>query len=597
MKYKYYIYQQSVTALTEDKYDIDMNYNFIGEVRPTGNWSLAYEHDEEWLHVWRWKFTGTLNLSGDDYSLIMSSLNECLQLAIRIYQLCDGIYVNLWEGLFSKYEFEVDEDRCNLSIKPETLDIYTRFFNVYTNKYNFFDVPNIIDARMEIYGFPVEYAIASPDFYMAYPVAIIPPIWHEYLFPPGGYIAGNEYYLYQMRIKKEPRYNIAGQLLSNFRVNRTYAREWTINQSAITPPAGLYWTMVEQIDDTNYKWARRVGAEAWTTYDFVDNGDIQTYTLHGYSTAIGTSSFTFQNARYITDIFEYLLEPVGIGFTSLLLGVVNPMGGTSLQKLTLASTYEFGDYSNPATNQDITLKGLLLSLKELLNIQFYIDTNRTLHLENERYFSLGYSYTVPKTVTLDLTLPAYVQYAKGLNKYTYGSQTKYLYEDWEIPFSDGQDFVGEQITYKCSADAETKLHPTEFGTDLWWMAVHSSELPRNGWALIQVYDTGGGISIRAVRNEVGILSGGVIPNGHLSLANLHNRYWTWERLFPTGKMNGNDISFDSFEFKRIQTALNVPACCDIDMTGLIRTGLGEGLLESAEYESKSGMMKIIVKHE
>lgn len=589
MQYKYYILKQKAGPSGSDKYDLANSYDLVKEVFPTGTWGLKYTPNSEWTRIWRWAFNGALTFGGADYTAIMGALDDCSQMAIRIQVLCSGSYSTLWEGFFSKYEFEVDLDRCLLTFKPETCDKYTRILNILDTKVNFLDTPTDYQLFVNVYGYPIEYYITPGQYTNGFPVGWVPPSWHELPALPG-----SQYYLYQMEIKPQNLYNALGQLLYTYHTARIYAREWVLTDDGITPPDPS-WTYDSEVSVNVFKWVRPVGNSAFTTYTQTITGDIENWTLQGYSTAIG-STYYIQHARRLNEVLEFLLSKVGLGFSSLLFSNPNPMGGHALNNLMLVSTGEMVHRSDATTIQMVSLQDLLRWLREYFNCQWYIDDARTLHIENEKYFFYGMSYTAPKSVNLDLTAGIYEPYTRHMNRYSYATPPRYLYEEWQVPFSNGRDFVGEKISYPCSADSQTKFHVTQLASDIWWMYVHASELPRDGFILLQAHVVA--LGVYEVQTETGLLTGGLLSNGHLSLANLHERYWKWERIFPRGTMNGQDMTFSSSEYRKIQVPISVPACCSgLDLDGLIRTGIGDGQLEEAEYDGKSGMIKIVVKHE
>lgn len=132
---------------------------------------------------------------------------------------------------------------------------------------------------------------------------------------------------------------------------------------------------------------------------------------------------------------------------------------------------------------------------------------------------------------------------------------------------------------------------------MWWMWAHASEIARDGYILLHAYPDVPGPNYLTY-NEIGLLTGVTMPNGHLAYANLMDRYWTWGRPFDKGRMNGLVITFDSFEYRKIQENMNFPSCCTaVDFNGFIRTEFGDGLLYEAMYESKSGMMKLSIAYE
>ena len=94
-------------------------------------------------------------------------------------------------------------------------------------------------------------------------------------------------------------------------------------------------------------------------------------------------------------------------------------------------------------------------------------------------------------------------------------------------------------------------------------------------------------------NEAGILSRVSLPNNHLSVANLQDRYWRHERVLIEGRMNNQDETFDSAIRTKKQIPIEFPLCCDIfNELALIKTQIGNGEIIAARFYILTGMMEI-----
>ena len=102
------------------------------QVYPSGDWSLKIakaEEDFSFCKDYRIKFDGEFIFSGDDY-LTLIDTDCCGKIDLKI--LCNG--VDYWFGYFSyPYDFEVDEDRCQISGTPKPLDKYY-YFDMYADR-------------------------------------------------------------------------------------------------------------------------------------------------------------------------------------------------------------------------------------------------------------------------------------------------------------------------------------------------------------------------------------------------------------------------------------------------------------------------------
>jgi len=580
MQYKYYIYQQNPG--NNDKFDLS-NYTLVREFFPCGQWELHYKPHETWLYVNRWEFNGQLHFRGDDYNAIMAIVDDCRQLYIKITVKCDGVWSDHWSGFFSKYDMIVDEDNCIVSIRPSVADRYNSVLNKLKTKFNVYDVPNIYTAIAIVYGYPLEYYIPPRTITFGFPPITIPPVWHEAT-------VGGEYYLYQLKIY--PQVTETGFQTGDYWTERFYAREWITDTSNVPPDPS--WTLLEESSPGVFKFIRPVGNSIYQNYTQTVDGDIETWTLQGYSTAVG-SAFDIRNCKKVFEVFEYWLDPLGVTFSSLLLSDPNPMGGNPLNDLMIVSSGEMYHFDDMTVKQEITMEQFLLNLMELIPVQWHIDDSGVFHLEHISYYVNNLSYVGPPAVTLDLTLPQYAIYVKGKNKYNYKDPPNYVKEEWNVVNNNNTDFIGEDIIYECNIEGVT-THNSSFSTDMWWLYVHRNELPRDGWILLHTYYYIPNAAYR-VYNETGYITGLLMSNAHLAVANLHERYWTWDRYFPTGRMNGRTVTFESWDMRKLQEEITIPYCCGLDITGTIRTPLGDGKLEEAVYEAKSGTIKLKLKYE
>ena len=101
------------------------------QVHPSGDWSLKVtkaEEDFPYCKDYRIKFEGDFIFSGDDYLLLIDA-GCCDKIDLKIQ--CNG--VDYWFGYFPfPYQFDVDEDRCEISGTPKPLDKYY-FYDRYAD--------------------------------------------------------------------------------------------------------------------------------------------------------------------------------------------------------------------------------------------------------------------------------------------------------------------------------------------------------------------------------------------------------------------------------------------------------------------------------
>ena len=71
------------------------------------------------------------------------------------------------------------------------------------------------------------------------------------------------------------------------------------------------------------------------------------------------------------------------------------------------------------------------------------------------------------------------------------------------------------------------------------------------------------------------------------------------RLLPNGNMNGNSATFTDTARIKVEENVVFPVCCfdSFDATGLIRTNVGDGEIDSFTYNTKTKTIQCKLNHE
>lgn len=111
----------------------------------------------------------------------------------------------------------------------------------------------------------------------------------------------------------------------------------------------------------------------------------------------------------------------------------------------------------------------------------------------------------------------------------------------------GMDFVGADIEYSgpcVSADAEVEeVQPGNFTTDISFVINDPDEIAKDGFVILATTPAGADyVTIIGT----GALSGNYVSNAPMGWANLEDAFWRHNRHLPTGKMNRQPVTFESF---------------------------------------------------
>ena len=588
MNYKFYIYKQNKPAVTFNKYDLD-DYVLIREVVNNSQWGLKIERDKEFYTVIRKKFNGQITLKGEDYNTLIGFERDTDQYAVVITRECSGIWTEFWKGYFSYFDYKVDMDRCYLTFEPQVWDAYTTLFDQLTIERNILAADTGESITMDGFEWPYENQSLSYVLVGGFPFLA------SYIEDPAH--LGEEYFLYSQITTFLYREKIGGVMQNVYQVDINYRRE--VAYSSVMPP-GTYWINVETVSPGYFKWVRRIGDYAPApppsfTVTYSGNNRSEILDLPSSTTDI------FNGCISLRSVLELFAGNAGLTYTSQFFNDTPcPMGGLTLVRTMIQQISNLRDTADPATKGMMKFKDLLTWIKDTFNAYPYIDSSGDFRIEHKKYFEYGLSYTVQAAITMDLGV-LYPDNLLKLRRYEWSKPDLFRYEKLDIPYSYFPDWTDAGIEYEQNSiiGNETITKTVEWATDLVNLKNYKDELPTKGWVLLDVSLQGsGGIFINKVTNTPGAMTGQVFQNARFSPANLFRDLWTWGRLLPEGKVNGVDTTFDSINRLKKQVEISFPQCCDeVDYNGIFRTPLGDGMLDTAEYESKSGNLKVQLIYE
>lgn len=585
MQYKYYIYRQA-SPTNFDKYDLD-SYLLFRELTPTGQWGVKIDRDKDFWTVVRRNFNGAISISGDDYTAMIATEGDTYQYAIVIHRYCAGAHSEFWKGYFSYFDFKVDRDKCTLNFEPKVWDKYSALYDQMNIERNAVAAGDKFYVSMDAFAYPTE-SIQFVFIAGSHPT----PTYHEYNQIPVP--VPNKYYLFSQDSIK------TSNMLSIYTVTRIYRREYAYAADDITPPAGFAANGVpaEEVQPGLWKWVRPVGDMVYTTYSWVVNGDNAYAELDLPATG---SPVGFNGNVNLNDVLDMFADFAGLNYAShFFQDDPCPMGGETLELTKLLQISNVRDTSEAATKGMLKLKDLLTMIRDTFNVFWYVDSSGDFRLEHRKYFEYGLSYTFSPVIELDLTA-VYPVNTLHMNQYEWSTPELYRWEKQDFAYSYFMDWTEAAIEYPQLSilNNDTKSTSIDWGTDIVSMYEQRADLPTKGWVLLNVNLRGShGIFMEKVINTIGAISGIEFQNARFSPANLMRDLWTYGRLLPSGKVNGVSRSFNTVARLRKQIELTIPLCCqDIDFEGLFRTELGDGILDSGEYEAKSGNLKMNLIYE
>lgn len=257
-------------------------------------------------------------------------------------------------------------------------------------------------------------------------------------------------------------------------------------------------------------------------------------------------------------------------------------------------------YTQAAQKAPTTLRSILDMLRDCFQCYWWIEYKSgeyRLRIEHKQYFVNGGTYEGSPSVGLDLTslqcLPIGESWAAGANKISYDKDD--MPEYYEFEYADGvsEYFDGNPITirsvYVKSGDKES-VTVSDFNADVDYMLFNRANVNEDGFALLACTDTSGEMRVRYTT------SGSFeYQNGDLSFTELV-KWYRWSMPASLITINGINETASAVERRKEQT-IECPFSSLIDVQKLVRTEIGDGMVESVEYDVDNLICTLKLLHE
>jgi hypothetical protein len=540
-----------------------------------GNWHQFYPGVERdmaidydiWDHKYRKKLKGQLvfmnNQIQTDYTLLSQIFNMSAEVNIRIEQSCTTTASDWWEGYFSIIDGEWNADRGLFAVTPTVDDVYRHFEEQGDKKYNLMSLGHTEQESFNVATTLVQITVNNPTWYAA------------------GHAAFEAF---------APNY-----------------------PNTIRSLTGDSWAFYARCDDPNPEtqlliWKKYVSPIKLNSSYVYDTGD-HAFSLK--SCTAGSDILLSARGIFLRDVLQYMVNDIdGLNFKSSFMHLDVWPDGTAysdhasagknyvtldtnkLDRLILYQKSDVKPTSDPATKGEITFNEMMQSLKDMFNVDWFINTEGSdyvFRIEHWSYFELA----TTTASDIDLTTLDGGKWANHMNKWAYEIQEMPNTERFRWMEAYDVDFWGKDILYDRIATFNRykdniKERQVPFTTDVAYVYSTPDAISNEGWVLLQTNASD------YIENEVGIISGLSVVNGHLSWANLHNKYWRHGRVIENGNMNGSDVVFESWQRNIKQTEITYPECCgEFDPLAYKITGLGEGLPRAGQYKLSDGTVKSV----
>lgn len=578
--YKYYLNGTEYTPINTGDFTFDITLE-----REAG----AYQYTNQ--------LNGDIQFKNAAYQYILTH-GECQKLELVITETCtDGIF-DVFYLYFTRRDCKFYPDEKRVSISPKHDSLYKCLTDKYNTKFNFLEVPAIVETTYQ-------QDVSQYEFYVAYADV--------------GFIAG-----WGVRFG-------AGELAEPLHSFFVREKRTTYCQGGEpqAPPqgGGDPWTLlVDNCAGGDFcTWVRKpiafasftnansyitdctmpcppfVNLPNWVKFwELIIYGVRYEYWYD--NNAIPFSDVQLNNGRPLVDTINYALTKscpeLGL-ISEFLTNVVNPVTGltpsdTEGIQLHAVSDIKNPSASEPATREDLRLSDILDSyISSKLNCFWWVD-EKTKRLVIEHFSDLE------NNETIDLTATKYAKYTSNKNEYEYDNSDSPQSEDF--PSQDvGIDFTGVDILYKNSCATGNKSYNTNtFYSEVEAVVTNPNAYGNDGIVVITPDSCAplNTINNFGQRSEKGAITDVYYPNAPQAMANLHHKYWRCYRPFAGGNMNFLDVFFTQRPNKKFQE-IKIPICCFFFFNPRAKFkgyGFNNGQLQSASYSPKTGFVTLNIMY-
>lgn len=529
----------------------------------------------EHMAYFRREMDGELVFGKGEYS-IFAFANWDTEFTITMNRNGYEFYV----GKFRKYDCAIDLDKCTARVTPPPYDEYYDFVKQMDEEIN------ILKSGLRRKTVNFTFSTYDTEKYID-----ITNVAAVQLPPTSPVNDTNSYLLYQREYKPSGAAYIQVD---------EYWREYLILPTGVAAPSNEGWDSGTPQGNGTVKFVRpylNILPSSSNLYLSTVVGGVVTQTIEVYSSMPGSapyerslllnsvvgvfltglpmtyeSSFFKDGTNYVCDVTGY---PTGV--------TTNP-----LQYLHIMQKSDARETTNEATRGMLSFTQLMDILYGMFQVEWWIDDDK-LRIEHVAWKDIN------AVNGLDLTKEYHKKYIEKKNAFSYDPDIPKS-ETWEFMEANGVDFIGLPIEYDYPPDGEMREYNlNSVTTDVIFIKASPGKISDDGWVIFQTYHVSG--DEYNIGNEEGDITKVSGSNKHLSIANLHKRYWKHNRPLPQGIVNGKTVGFASSEKIKIQTDIKIPYTTSFDPNKLIKTELGWGVVVEAEHDIKSETLTMTLAYD
>lgn len=390
-----------------------------------------------------------------------------------------------------------------------------------------------------------------------------------------------------------------------------------------TPDAGKYYKEFLVSVSTGLSNPIPVSASNWKAVSlwFFNTLNIR------YTEFIDGQDFTLRDGFALSSVIDVLLREMGSSlrhkedeaYSEFLYSNTNPLGGFTYLDFdggTLSNSYSgnirhfitpksniiAGEYDQPAQKAEASLTQMLNFLRDCYRVFWHVE-NGKLRLEHITWYQKGGTYGSP-ILGSDLTQIVQPKNGKTWDLY----QSKYEYDKEQMPerFEFGwmddvsPPFDGnaiEIVSNYVQRGRVEDLNVNGITSDIDFIMGNPQDISKSGFCVIATVEVNGVNKVPYIEKDIGYNQEVVLQNGFLSFSYLHPKFHIYDLPSDNVKINGDEVNLFQNNNRQKKQEVIFPAQQNINPYNLIRTNLGDGIVDELKIDFSSRIVKATIKHD
>lgn len=319
--------------------------------------------------------------------------------------------------------------------------------------------------------------------------------------------------------------------------------------------------------------------------------------------------FTIKNAYPLSSVISVLLSKIAPEIThepveeySEFLYGETPIRIEQTLLITPKSNIISSGYDQPAQKAPITLKNVLDMLRDCFRCYWFIDDQNRFRIEHIQYFRNGGSYSGEPVVGVDLTEQEVTRSGKkwafARNQYKFdkpGMAARYQFGWMDDVTQLFEGYPIDVISKYVNPDSIEQINISQFTSDIDYILLNPNEISKDGFVLMAGIEGNSGEYTLPYYNFQINETDHYLQNAYVAFCFLQ-RYYAYD--MPALRYRINDTDIEALGIKKLKTQdIRFPLLHDIDLNQLIKTTLGEGVIDKLSINLSSRNANATLKYD